>query len=206
MEDLNLKKPFHITTNRIPYQYFLSKGYGESDVGGGSDPWEASSYDAALAMAGIQNFNMIKYSSILPAEAKEISRPSALKKVRFGSVMESIFASMNGVKGDRITAALLVTRMHNKSGKIIGSFCTEYMGNGTPDDAKKTLLADCSRMIERRGYGKTNLKWKKKYISEDGKEFQPTHFVVQSLNIKKNYGSVIAGLYFVNYINMLNID
>ncbi len=66
--------------NRVPYQYFLSKGYGESNTGGGSDPWEASSYDIALTMAGIQNFNMIKYSSILPGEAKELSRSTALKK------------------------------------------------------------------------------------------------------------------------------
>jgi len=190
-----------VTGNRIPFQYFLSKGHGQSDAGGGSDPWEASSYDAALAMAGVEDFNMMKYSSILPKQAKEISRTAALKRAEFGSVMEGIYASMNGVKGQRITAALMITRMHDQKGKIVGSFCTEYMGEGSADDAKQALFEDSQNMIKRRGYGTVKLAWKKKVKSKDSKRyFTTTHFIVQSLKVKKKYGSVIAGLFFINYI------
>lgn len=38
--------------SRIPKHYFLVKGFGETDQGDGSDPWETGSYDLALEDAG----------------------------------------------------------------------------------------------------------------------------------------------------------
>lgn len=38
--------------SRIPKHYFMVKGFGESDQGDGSDPWETGSYDLALEHAG----------------------------------------------------------------------------------------------------------------------------------------------------------
>jgi hypothetical protein len=38
---------------RIPHEYFWVIGWGESEVG-----IETGSYDAALAMAGIENYNV----------------------------------------------------------------------------------------------------------------------------------------------------
>lgn len=184
---------------RVPYQYFLSKGHGQSDSGGGSNPWEASTYDSALSMAGIQNFNMIQYTSILPPEAKEVSRASALSRARFGSVLEGIYSTMNGVKGERITAALLVTRIHDFKGKKLGSFCTEYMGSATESEAKKILIKDTQNMIDRRGYGKVKLQWRKK-VKGTHYFFETDHFVIQSLKVKKKYGTVLAGLFFINYV------
>jgi arginine decarboxylase len=199
MAEVNKIPSALVTGTRIPYQYFLSKGYGQADAGGGSNPWEASSYDAALTMAGIQNFNMIQYTSILPPEAKMLSRARALEKVHFGSVMEGIYSKMNGVKGERITAALLVTRIETMKGDKVGSFCTEYMGDASEAKVKKILLRDAQNMIARRGYGAAKLAWKKK-VKGTQYYFTPEHFVFQSLKIKKKYGTVIAGLFFINYI------
>ena len=38
---------------RIPYQYFVCSGFGQTDSGGGVDPWETGSYDIALEEAGL---------------------------------------------------------------------------------------------------------------------------------------------------------
>ena len=38
--------------SRIPKHYFMAKGFGETDSGDGSDPWETGSYDLALEDAG----------------------------------------------------------------------------------------------------------------------------------------------------------
>lgn len=43
---------------RIPKSYFICHGFGETDAGGGVDPWETGSYDLALEAAGIQDFNV----------------------------------------------------------------------------------------------------------------------------------------------------
>jgi pyruvoyl-dependent arginine decarboxylase-like protein len=42
---------------RIPKEYFWVIGWGESDVG-----IETGSYDAALHMAGIENYNVMLYT------------------------------------------------------------------------------------------------------------------------------------------------
>jgi pyruvoyl-dependent arginine decarboxylase (PvlArgDC) len=66
---------------RIPKDYFWVIGWGESDVG-----IETGSYDAALTMAGIENFNVMLYTSVLPPEAVELGH---LPDIHHGSVLES---------------------------------------------------------------------------------------------------------------------
>ena len=57
-------------------------GWGESDVG-----VETGSYEAALHMAGIENFNVMLYKSVLPPEAVELHE---LPNICRGSVLEGI--------------------------------------------------------------------------------------------------------------------
>jgi hypothetical protein len=52
---------------RIPKEYFWLIGWGESDVG-----IETGSYDAALHMSGIENYNVLLYTSVLPPESVEL--------------------------------------------------------------------------------------------------------------------------------------
>src|SRR5580692_1177543 len=82
---------------RIPREYFWVIGWGESDVG-----IETGSYDAALHMAGIENFNVMLYTSVLPPETVELSH---LPEIHHGSVLEAIIAIQHTDKpGTRITA------------------------------------------------------------------------------------------------------
>ena len=60
-----------ILGNRIPKDYFVTTGYGETDKGSGIDPWETGAYDLALKSAQIENFNIVEYTSVLPPEATE---------------------------------------------------------------------------------------------------------------------------------------
>ena len=70
-----------ILGNRVPYEYFITQGKGESDVGSKGFPYETGSYDAALFNAGIQNANVIEYTSVMPTESKEISKVKNLFSV-----------------------------------------------------------------------------------------------------------------------------
>jgi pyruvoyl-dependent arginine decarboxylase (PvlArgDC) len=69
---------------RIPKDYFWVIGWRESDVG-----IETGSYDAALTMANIENFNVMRYMSVLPPEATELPH---LPNIHHGSVLEGITA------------------------------------------------------------------------------------------------------------------
>ena len=80
-------------------------GWGESDVG-----TEIGSYDAALHMAGIENYNVMLYTSVLPPETVELSH---LPDIHHGSVLEGIIAVQHTDKpGTRITAGLLLAKVY----------------------------------------------------------------------------------------------
>mgnify|MGYP001582426642 FL=1 len=70
--------------NRVPKDYFVTSGKGESDI-----TIHAGSYHLALKEAGIESYNIMTYSSILPGIATEVPKPQGLVH---GSVMESIMA------------------------------------------------------------------------------------------------------------------
>ena len=195
---------YAIIQSRIPYEYFFTTGRGQSDYGGKGDPYEAGSYDAALNMAKIENSNIIKYTSVIPPEAKMISRKEGVKFLRWGDVLECIMAQMNGEKGQTITASVLKTNIYNKKGEYMGGFACEYAGYGSRQHALDVLLHDITEMMERRGYGKpikeTDIKFRNKIKTDKGFYYKPEHFINETLDVKKNHGTVLAAICFVNHI------
>lgn len=57
-----------MVANLIPNTFFITKGSGESDL-----ELHAGSYHMALYDAGISDFNIMTYSSVLPATAKLVT-------------------------------------------------------------------------------------------------------------------------------------
>src|SRR5665811_2496645 len=75
--------------NRIPKDYFVTSGKGQTDIGPGDDPWETGSYDLALMDARIENINVTQYSSVLPPESNEIPIDDAVGTFHHGAVIET---------------------------------------------------------------------------------------------------------------------
>src|SRR3990167_3241911 len=113
-----------IVGNRIPRNFFWTSGIGESDI-----TVHAGSYHLALKEAGIERYNVMVYSSIMPAIAIETDRPS-YDEVTHGSVLESIMAVASGKKGTRLTAGIIYGWLFSrKTGKKYGGLVAEYNGN-----------------------------------------------------------------------------
>src|SRR5580704_14186549 len=129
---------------RIPKEYFWVIGWGESDVG-----TEAGSYDVALHMAGIENYNVMLYTSVLPPEAVELPH---LPDIHHGSVLEGIIAIQHTDKlGTRITAGLLLAKVsRNSDGSYLGGFACEYNGNGSLEEAEANLRQAMQQLFARR--------------------------------------------------------
>ena len=68
--------------SKIPNDYFLTVGSGESNLKSGSN--ETTSFDAALVDAGIGNVNIVIYSSMIPPKSKEVPRGNS----NWGEVMD----------------------------------------------------------------------------------------------------------------------
>ncbi len=82
--------------NRVPLKFYVTKGKGESNAGSKGLPFETGSYDAALNDASIENCNVVKYTSVVPTDCKQISKKDGVAMQQWGEVLEAIMAQRNG--------------------------------------------------------------------------------------------------------------
>lgn len=191
-----------ILGNRVPYEYFITSGTGESDAGSKGLPYETGSYDEALTKAGIENANVIEYTSVIPTGAKEISKKEGLKRIQWGEVLECIKAQANGPKGKFISSAVMTTTVVDPHGKYLGGFAVEYSGSEDKKGAEASLEQSITGIIERRNFGKIeggaklykDNKTDKGYTIHPGKDF-----VYEGMKVKKHHGTVLTSICFVSY-------
>ena len=165
--------------NRIPKDYFLTSGTGESDI-----TIHAGSFHHALKNAGIEMCNFLTYSSILPGIANEINKTNNLLH---GSVMESIMAIANSSKGKLATAGITYGWLYDRDdGSKYGGLVCEYNGNKTEEEAVLQLEDSLHELYEN-GYSE-------KY------ELQNIKKVTISIVPEKKYGTALVALCFVNYV------
>ena len=84
--------------NLIPNTFFITKGSGESDL-----EKHAGSYHMALYDAGISDFNIMTYSSVIPATA-HLATMDELDLPPFGSEMKTIMAVSHGYQDEFVSA------------------------------------------------------------------------------------------------------
>jgi arginine decarboxylase len=191
-----------ILGNRVPYEYFITSGSGQSNVGSEGLPYETGSYDEALTKAGIENANIIEYTSVIPTEAKQISKEEGTKRIQWGEVLECIKAQANGEKGKFISSAVMTTDVYDQNGKFLGGFACEYSGSGTKEEAEKSLESSIDGIIERRNFGKTKggAKMYEDNVTDKGYKYHPGKlFVYEGLDIKDDHGTVLTAICFVSH-------
>jgi len=171
---------FLVVGNRIPKNFFLTSGTGESDI-----TIHAGSYHIALKNAGIERCNIITYSSILPAIATEVSKPIEGELVH-GSVMETIMACANSKHGEKATAGLITGWLHDKkTNEKYGGLVCEYHGNCNEEEAAMKLHASLNELHTNGFSEKFNLS----EIRATTKSIVPT----------KKFGTSLVALCFVDY-------
>jgi arginine decarboxylase len=191
-----------ILGNRVPYEYFITSGSGESDVGSEGLPYETGSYDEALTNAGIQNANIIEYTSVIPTEAKEIPKLEGLGRIQWGEVLECIKAQANGPKGKFISAAVMTTTVIDPQGKYLGGFAVEYSGSGDRKSAEKSMEDSITGIVVRRNFGyiEGGAKLYKDNITDKGYIVHPGKvFVYEGMKVKRHHGTVLSSICFVSY-------
>jgi pyruvoyl-dependent arginine decarboxylase (PvlArgDC) len=182
--------------NRIPYEYFVTSGHNDTDLGPGDDPWETGSYDLALMNASIENFNVLKYTSVLPPESREITVSQAREYFHHGAAIETIMSDLNGVKGDTLVTGVGRIWVKTREGVSIGGFAAEYKekyeNKTVPEeqarkDAKEALNTSLMGEVNRR------------YNASEYQFINPT-YAIDYLQVQKKYGTSLVALCWVNYI------
>ena len=176
---------FLLIGNRIPREYFITRGVGESDI-----TVHAGSYHLALKDAGIECANIMTYSSIMPAIAKEISRPS----ITHGEVMESIVSCGTVGKGERLSGGIIYGWLYDKeTGERFGGLVCERQEDMTQKQLRTELIASMGELYDN-GFSE-------KYHLKD------MNFIEQTVTPKKKYGTAMAAICFTNfYVPILNTN
>ncbi len=165
---------------RIPRRYFITSGVGESDT-----QIHAGSLDHALKEAGIENCNLIFYTSILPKDAEEINRDEV--SLDFGCVLECIAAISHAKQGERACAGLILGWVFDKeSGKKLGGLVAEYHGKVEEEEARKILQQSLKEMFESR-------------FDPNRYELKNVKPVIRSIVPRKKFGTAVVALCFVDY-------
>jgi arginine decarboxylase len=164
---------------RIPNNYFVTQGKGESDV-----TIHAGSYHLALKDAGIEMCNIMTYSSILPGQATEISKPTEIKH---GQVLESIMAVAHAKKGQRATAGIITGWLFDKkTGEKYGGLVCENSGNFSVEEIEKKLLASMNEL----------------YVNgfDEKYELKDVNLMTETFVPKKKFGTALVSICFTDYI------
>ena len=153
---------YQFVGSRIPYHYFFSKGHGTSNYA-----HEAGSYDSALKQAGIENYNIIQYTSVIPPQSREIEKKHfkqyLAKMAPHGAVLECIMSTAHGLANETVVTGLMTGHIYDKAKKeYLGGYAVEYMQtypmkiskDAAAENCAKTLLYDMSGVMERRHFGK----------------------------------------------------
>lgn len=163
---------------RIPKDYFKTTGVGESDI-----QVHAGSYHLALKEAGIERFNIMSYSSIMPGIANEIPRPENLAH---GAVMETITAVASTTKGKRATAGIIYGWLYDKTtGQRYGGLVCEYNGNLSEAEVGKSLRMSLDEL----------------YFNGFSEQYdlREINLTTKSVVPKKKFGTALVAICFVNY-------
>ena len=175
----HIKNKNLLVGNRIPKDFFITTGKGESDIA-----IHAGSYHLALKNANIEMCNIITYSSILPAISREVKRS---KKLVHGSVMETIMAVANCRKNESCTAGIIFGWLYDKkSNKKYGGLVCEYNSFFSEKKAEKQLKKSLNELYTN-GYS-------------DGYFLKDIKIILNSISPKKEFGTVLVALCFTNYL------
>lgn len=165
--------------NRIPRDYFVTTGSGESDI-----TVHAGSYHLALKSAGIEKYNIMTYSSILPAIATEIPQQDAMIH---GSVMETIMAVAHAKKGERATAGIIYGWLYHKNtGEKYGGLVCEHNGTFSEKEVTRRLHASLQELYTN-GFS-------------EAYELREITLKTESFLVQKRYGTALVALCFTNYL------
>lgn len=178
---LGLQNKSVLIGNRIPKDFFITSGIGESDI-----TVHAGSYHLALKDAGIERCNIITYSSILPSISQEVEKPSP-EELTHGAVVETIMACSTAERGERATAGIIFGWLYDKkTNEKYGGLVCEYNGNYTEERAAASLRASLDEL----------------YINgfSEKYELRDIKIMTKSFIPEKKYGTSLIALCFMNYV------
>lgn len=166
---------------RVPKDYFVTKGRGESDI-----TRHAGSYHLALREAGIEQCNIMTYSSIMPGIATEKPRPKH-EDLTHGCVLESIIAEHTSPSGSPATAGIIYGWLYDKkTKKRFGGLVCEHNGEYTKEEITGLLKSSIRELYEN-GYSEQF-------------DLLDENIIIESFTPQKKFGTALVAICFTSHV------
>lgn len=179
---------------RVPKKVFFTHGVG-------THAEELQSFEFALRDAGIEKFNLVTVSSILPPGCKRISRKEGLRLLSPGEIVFCVLARCSSNEPRRLVAATVGCAI--PMDKRIYGYLSEHHGYGMTDRTAGDYAEDLAASMLASTLGiefdeDTSWDEKREIWKISGKIVRTTN-VTQSAIVKKGtYTSVVAAAVFVD--------
>jgi len=126
----------------VPSQMFLVKGVGKAKA-------KLSSFEAALRAAGIEKYNLVRVSSIIPPNCRIISPQQGLKQLQPGQIVHCVISENSSNEPNRLMVASIGIAIPKNNGQY--GYLAEHHGFGQrervagdyAEDLAAEMLASC---------------------------------------------------------------
>jgi arginine decarboxylase len=179
----------------IPKKIFFVKGTGFSRNS------ELRSFEEALRDAGIERFNIVKVSSIIPPFCKEVSREEGLKDLKTGQLVYSVISRISSKKKNVIVCASI--GVAKPIDEALHGYLSEYHTIGVKTEKvgefSEGLAAEMLATIRGIPFNSnTDFKGKQEILKINGTNIE-TKNITETAKVKKigEWVTVIAAAIFI---------
>jgi arginine decarboxylase len=117
----------------IPRKLFLTSGAGVHKE-------KLQSFEAALRNAGIEKFNIVRVSSILPPNCKIVSRSSGSRELSPGEIVYCVLSQNSSSERNRLIAASIGVAVPKDRSQY--GYLSEHHSFGQPEDSAGEYAED----------------------------------------------------------------
>jgi len=180
-------------TTMVPSKVFFTKGVG-------SHRDELRSFELALRAAGIEKYNLVHVSSILPPGCKIVSRAQGLQEMRPGQITYVVMSRLSSNEPRRLLAASVGCAI--PADKTIYGYLSEHYAFGQTEKAAGDYAEDLAAAMLASTLGiefDEDKNWdEKEEVFRISKKIVRTSNVTQSAVIRdKGYTTVVACAVFL---------
>jgi len=177
----------------VPKQIFFTKGVGNHKE-------ELHSFELALRDAGIEKFNLVQVSSIMPPGCKVVSKTAGLKEIKPGSIVYCVMSRCCSNEPRRLLAASVGCAI--PADKKTYGYISEHHSYGQTERQAGDYAEDLAAAMLASTLGidfNIDESWdEKKEIFKISGKIVGTRNITQSSIVKQNvYTTVLAAAVFV---------
>ncbi len=179
---------------QVPRFFFLTKGVGKHRE-------NLSSFELALGDAGINKFNLVTVSSIVPPGCKQISKEQGAEMLKPGEIVFLVLARNSTNEAHRLVASSIGVAIPSNPAEY--GYLSEHHSFGQTEDAAGEYAEDLAATMLATTMGipfDINADWdeREQNFKSSGRIIKTTNVTQSAIGDKNVWTSVVAGAVFIS--------